>query len=683
MTQFIPEWTRVNAQWLRIHQVLAALGDTYVVRRPLVRPSAAHAFIEHPTAGWLALAVDNTPYAQIDPDALIEPEQRHAFEQRLTQWRDQHSTPHALELLVLLWACSTEEVRALSRVVLPRFGVRLLSRAQFEQIGARMIRGLASPLAPAAVQALRHTYFPETEIAAVHTQTCRIDPGNRDNQPTLFLDATQEWASNLDLDLEAAPSPEQTAHIRDFSVRLINGVAGSGKTLIALHRGLLLSELFPQQQVLMLIHNTPVVADLHARLRHVYGQAPPQLHISTFFAWACRQWRGVFGAYPRMPPHPQFVHTLMESLRVSPADLGLRLTAPQLLEEFDFINDTLIAHQSAYLDAPRSGRGFALRRTERVAVWLLYEQLTEALRARGLRLWSALAHELCLAPTTPLHLGQHHHILIDEAQFFSPAWFRLVQHALQPGGQLFICADPNQGFLKRGLSWKSAGLDVAGRTKTLRHSYRTQRPILEAAHQVLTLAGCSNACDEPDGDFLTPDFARMSPSSPHARPRLIYVDSPQDALDRAVNEINALHQHAHLPLGSVLVLYGERINRVDLYRSLVRQLGGRHVWWLNEKSQRRAPAHGSSARPLRMAYIDSATGLEAAVVFVLGAEKLLATLSTDSPPEEDARKLYMAMTRASARLVLLSTQRLPAALERWFDPPDLRSHAPHTPHTPA
>jgi superfamily I DNA/RNA helicase len=73
------------------------------------------------------------------------------------------------------------------------------------------------------------------------------------------------------------------------------------------------------------------------------------------------------------------------------------------------------------------------------------------------------------------------------------------------------------------------------------------------------------------------------------------------------------------------------------------------------------PPHGYGPDYLRLANLETATGLEAEVVFLLGMESLLA----DGAPggdrddalrirrEADARKRYMAMTRASRRLVLV------------------------------
>lgn len=97
-------------------------------------------------------------------------------------------------------------------------------------------------------------------------------------------------------------------------------------------------------------------------------------------------------------------------------------------------------------------------------------------------------------------------ILIDEAQFFAPIWMRLLQKALiLRSGHLFLVADPTQGFLGRGASWRSLGLDARGHTHHLRKSYRTTREIMQFA----TLLYRLRLEDEKDEDILAPDILNM------------------------------------------------------------------------------------------------------------------------------------------------------------------------------
>jgi superfamily I DNA/RNA helicase len=213
-------------------------------------------------------------------------------------------------------------------------------------------------------------------------------------------------------------------------------------------------------------------------------------------------------------------------------------------------------------------------------------------------------------------------------------------------------------------------LNVAGRTRKLRYSYRTTKAILETASAMLTILLGSR----DDEDYLEPIYDGMEQG---VKPVLLYSDTPQDALDRLVRELTALIEQKRIPLGAFLVIHGENVNRAALYAQLCNRLGRDRVWRLNERSQKKEPPGGHGGEHLRMAYVDTATGLEASIVFLIGMEPqfLLEALRADAGEaqreslEENARKLYMAMTRAGQRLFVVSSQRIPAAMEALFDAP--------------
>ncbi|KQQ88593.1 hypothetical protein [Massilia sp. Leaf139] len=645
MALFIPEWTRASGRQLQQRRVLNALDEASIVRKPLraqgrAQDEAPDLFIEHPERGWLALAVIELPFDALDASGLFASETRAAFEATLAAWRA--ALPDALPLLLVLWACADEEVDVLARQLdLPK--LRLLSRERFLARGAAGLASLQRPLAPSEEDALRTRFFPESGIPLPSVARKRFKRSNGASLG-LFLDPQQEWASKLDLELP----DEQAQAATDLTVRLVNGVAGSGKTLIALSRALLLAEMHPRERVLILIHNTPIVADICERLHRAHGSLPPNLEITTYSAWIHRQWRRLYQAPLALPDGPAYLPQLVADLRGRWPEL--KLSEGQLIEEFDFLNEMLVASEAEYMDTSRAGRGFALRARERREIWQLFEAVTSALHADGLRMWSAVAYEVCRAPRHGA-LEKYEHILVDEAQFFAPSWFHTVKLALRPKGRLFLCADPNQGFMKSRLSWRNAGLDVTGRTKKLLRSYRTTQAILHAAGTLL-----ARAVQADPEHYLEPDFTGMEEG---AAPILLRVDSPQDAVDRAVNEIVALVDKHGLPLSSFLVIYGSDTPKQLLYRRLCGALGAKRVWWLNK--DKKEPPDGYGPDYLRLANLETATGLEGGAVFLLGMESLLAAREEGEGAREfDARKLYMAMTRASHRLVLLSTDEVPA-----------------------
>jgi hypothetical protein len=667
MATFIPERVGVmSARGIHIKNALKALDSDHVVRTP-IQPNGwlPDFFVQHPTRGWLAITVAETPFPALAGDQLFENAERAAFDKLLADFQAfpiLADFPGADRVspgkLILMWKCHPDEVRAIAGPYLSRFGIRLLAKAQFLELGAKLVPRLLKPIGMEMEQAILGQYFPETRIPSTCTTRRHFIRDNSAKLRNFFLDCQQEWTAKLDLE----PPREQAEAAKDFSVRLVNGVAGSGKTLIALSRAQLLAGLYPDQRILMLIHNAPIVADIKAKLIRTKGALPENLEISTFSAWVNRQWRNLHQRWPDLLA-AHAVEDLITHYRTQWPELGL--PASLLREEIDFINESLITDADSYLDANRAGRGFALRSKERAAVWALFLAVSSALDKRDQRLWSAVPREICLAADHAA-MEKFDHFLIDEAQFFAPSWFQAIRLAMREQSSLFLCADPNQGFMKSRLSWKSVGIDVTGRTKKLRRSYRTTQAILTAASRILA----RYAQGDPD-DFLVPDLSGMEPG---VKPALIHTGSPQDSVDRLVNELSASLQEQTITLNDLLVIYGENVQKALLYDRLCRRFGTDSIWWFNKKEHRKAPPKGHERDYLRLANLETATGLEAGVVFLIGMENLFSNGKTPILgeeaqrvlAEEKARKLYMAMTRAGQRLILLSSQLVPAFIGESF-----------------
>jgi hypothetical protein len=644
---FIPEWTgAISAAERRMKDVFAALDHAFVVRKPLAGGSGTPAlFLQHPSYGWLAIAFSAAPADTITPGQLFAHENLAKFTQLLRDVERVGDLAAPVAKVVLLWGCSREEARSLAHAHGGVCHAGFVSREEFLGWNELILGQLLRPVTPEQQAALLGAYFPETEIPAAYATRRHLRRDNSATLTRLFLDAQQEWAAKQDLE-----APDDQAKLPgDLSVRLVNGVAGSGKTLIILQRAMLLAKQAPTNQILITSHNTPIAADLEARLRRAHGGVPANLEIRTFYSLAAREWKRLHGTAAEMPARPEVLALLAELTRDWPDQ---RLSKEDLFDEIEFIDEALIADESDYLAASRAGRGFALRPKERSEMWRLRQTLLDKLAARGQQLWSGIPRQICESPN-PARRRKYSHILVDEAQFFAPSWFEVIKLSLAPGGHLFLCADPNQGFLRSRLSWKRAGLDVAGRTKKLRNAYRTTRTMLEAAHQVLS----SSSADDPE-EFLRPDYSHMDAGAP---PVLLQVATAQDAVDRVANEITAARTKHGLCLRDVLVIYGPNLPKALLYERLCQSLGEASVWWLNKEGQKRHPPGASADDHLRMAYLDSATGLEATLVFVLGAERLLADTS-----DEGAKKLYMAMTRAAQRLVVVCSEPPPARIAQVF-----------------
>jgi hypothetical protein len=129
MATFIPEWHKLSGPELHVKRTLGTLDDEHVVRRPVRPGCSADIFVQHRVKGWVAVAVSSVPFSELEHSHLFEQDGRERFEQRLAQLQGlgagEGEAP-GMAVLVLMWACSIEEVRVLTKAYLGRFGTRLV-----------------------------------------------------------------------------------------------------------------------------------------------------------------------------------------------------------------------------------------------------------------------------------------------------------------------------------------------------------------------------------------------------------------------------------------------------------------------------------------------------------------------------------------------------------------------------
>lgn len=521
------------------------------------------------------------------------------------------------------------------------------------------------PLSADEIAQVRAACTPEVVIPAA--LTVRSDPAARGRRhqtrelveryttarlTPFLLDYDQERVLKTDLDL---PDEARTT-VNDFNLRLVNGVAGSGKSLIVVYRALLLRRLFPHKRILGLTHNQPLIHDLQARYEALQPTGQPVQWL-TFTQWCRRLW-------PKAQPfrQPIGLHAKRRLLiDVRYTHLRDTLISEQMLhDEIDWCKDRLIFARADYLAADRAGRGFALSEAQRHKLYSAFEAYQAELNRRGRMDWGDVPRQLWRwLQAGELTLPQYDAILVDEAQFFAPLWFELIKRAVKPGvGHLFLVADPKQGFLKRRQSWAASGLEVRGRAHWLKKSYRTTREILDFA----TLLYRTRLPDDDD-DLVPPDLLDMPGG---AFPEVIPLTSEQDEVTRVVNEVERLVQ-AGLPKRHLLIIHADWRGQARLLERLRQKLGAEAAVDPKEAAPG-GPGTGGDA--VRVCTLNAVTGLESPIVFLCGVHQLfeqeqslrLAEAERAELVRDNTRKLYMALTRAGQRVVLTYVGDLPPAL---------------------
>ncbi len=486
---------------------------------------------------------------------------------------------------------------------------------------------MGPPSEPATIQKIRERFCPETVIPPEHTAR----PRAAETVVPELLTYRQEELLKADLDI----SPEGRRTAGQFGLLLINGVAGSGKSLILLHRALLLQRFFPKHRILVLTCNKPLQVELRRRFARLGGRENG-VEWLTFHGFCLKHWPS------QEPP------AIIERARARAAlerQLGgfarEHLDRRHLEEEFTWIFEQGFPDRDSYVKAVRKGRGFRSGEALRERLWQAACAYREELSLAGLSDWSLLGLRLrdlwALEGATP---PAYDAVLVDEAQFFAPTWFDVIRRILSPTGHLFLVADPTQGFLQRGASWKSQGLQVHGHSRRLERSHRTTRQILEAAWKFWH---ARTRAEDPD--IVVPRTEGMAEGEV---PRLARFESARDELAWVVREATEFVAKGGDPR-HLLLLHEDWAAVQELVEQLRERLNGRAV-----------EAREASEGAVRVCSLNAATGLESPVVFVSGTAQLFgregALLSDpeerETAAQETTRKLYMAFTRAGQRLVV-------------------------------
>ncbi|MFC7337662.1 UvrD-helicase domain-containing protein [Haloferula chungangensis] len=522
-----------------------------------------------------------------------------------------------------------------------------LKQRNAEHFG-KHLQALAEAAAPEAVLLrLRARFTPESVVGHCPARVPLAMRGADASLPPGFLDVTQESLAKLEVELPR----ELEIEARKFETRLITGPAGCGKSLVLLHRALLAARLNRGARLLVLTHNRPINGELERRLKAKAGEGS-RIEWRTFFSWA--------GSHSKNWPN-RFVSDYQMKERVAKlmqgGDFG-NLTAAFVAEEIGYLRDLGVSTLDEYLALERSGRMKGLSGERRRALWDLLERHRDEMKRANESDW----HEQALrfrkhARCHPELLRKYEFIFIDEAQFFAKVWFEPVLASLAPGGQLFMAADPTQGFLKRRESWAAAGIDVRGRSNRLGRPYRSTRGILEFARDMVEQRRQLHPEATDDLDPPSDDDLEMVGEAGET-PQILHL-GPQAALKRLGELVSELRDDSPQLRGSILVLHADSSASWSTANFLRQKLGPDEIANLDDRTPPPTDPFCSVAR------LNSATGLEAAVVFLLGVDRLLEAegdprLDPEARAERAAdhtRLLYMAATRAGRRLVIFS--------ERW------------------
>jgi Rad3-related DNA helicase len=281
--------------------------------------------------------------------------------------------------------------------------------------------------------------------------------------------------------------PEQRHWVeRDYNgPARVSGSAGTGKTIVALHRAAHLARTNPDARVLLTTFTDTLASALRTRLLRLASSEPrlaERIEVHSLDSIGLRLAKSHLGKVTFAGRDE-----LRELLRGASAAVGGHKFSLQfLLTEWEQVVDAWqLQTWEAYRDVARLGRKTRLPAAQREVLWSIFERVSSALAASNkithAGLFTRLAAELAKAKNPPFDFA-----VVDESQDVSVSHLRFFAAlGTDRPNALFFAGDLGQRIFQQPFSWKALGVDIRGRSRTLRVNYRTSHQIRIQADRLL------------------------------------------------------------------------------------------------------------------------------------------------------------------------------------------------------
>lgn len=265
----------------------------------------------------------------------------------------------------------------------------------------------------------------------------------------------------------------------------ISGSAGTGKTIVAVHRAVYLARNNPNTRVLLTTFSHILANALQTKLRRLISNEPrlaERLEVHSIEAIGQRLYKTRFGQ-ASIAIHSDIVDFIAKAAKETPDH---KFNNHFLLSEWEQVVDAWqLDTWEAYRDVIRLGRKTRLPEPQRQVLWQIFEKVRASLKNRKLITVSEMFTKLALSiredKNPPFDFA-----VVDEAQDIGVAHLRFLAAI---GGHrsdaLFFAGDLGQRIFQQPFSWLAMGVDIRGRSRNLRVNYRTSHQIRRQADLLL------------------------------------------------------------------------------------------------------------------------------------------------------------------------------------------------------
>lgn len=444
---------------------------------------------------------------------------------------------------------------------------------------------------------------------------------------------------------------------RDWNgpVRVLGG-AGTGKTVVAIHRARWLAQhVFTKEndRILFTTFTRNLAADIRKNLLNICKpEVMRRIEVVNLDKWVSNFLKKE--GYDHKIDYGRLIDPLWKrALDTAPSDLSFEPAFYR--EEWErVIQPQGVTSLDAYFKATRVGRGTRLSRKARKEIWPVFEEYRLLLDEHGLREADDALRDARLILENRNSVLPYQSIIVDEAQDMGVQAFKLIRKMIPDHGRendLFIVGDAHQRIYRHKVVLGQCGINIIGRGRKLKINYRTTDETRRWAVGLLK----NLQIDDLDGGV---DEQRGYKSLLHGiAPSIMRFNSFDQEIEYIVDYLHQVKTEGGLLRGVCLVARTDSLLRQ--YEEGLKQEG------IGTYFIRRSEAEDQTIPGLRMATMHRVKGLEFDRVIIAGVNDGIVpyegygagssdpVVKRDTETQERAL-LYVSATRARKEALVTS-----------------------------
>lgn len=433
------------------------------------------------------------------------------------------------------------------------------------------------------------------------------------------------------------------------------GGAGTGKTVVAMHRAKWLSEnIFNKnnERILFTTFTRNLAEDIKSNLRKICSpEIMKRIDVVNIDAWVIDflkkhnyNYKVIYGN--------ELDSIWSRAITIASSDVQVPYEFYK--EEWEKVvlpND--ITTKSEYIKVARLGRGIRLDRKARVEVWKVFEEFKNLMNESRVRDADTAMMEARLLLQNYGNILPYKSVIVDESQDLGTQAFKLIRQIAgeEHKNDIFIVGDTHQRIYSNKVVLSKCGINIKGRSHRLKINYRTTEETRKWAFNLL------NGIKFDDLDTGTENNKGYKSLVHGPSPEIVNFRNIEEEVDYIANKINELEKQG-VELNNIC-LVARTDKQIDMYRELLRDRMIKSF-----KIHRKEPEDRQN-KSVRVATMHRVKGLEFDYVFLAGINDGIMPLRkfVDSSSDNVIKNqrgvaerslLYVAATRAKKAVFVSS-----------------------------